>query len=67
MPQQATDHPPLRLSELPLDQQILVRLDEIIGLLDRLVTVIDVDPLPHAVERLDFLDGLWDEEEEPEP
>ena len=36
MPQQVTDHPPLRLPELPLDQQILVRLDEIIGLIDRL-------------------------------
>jgi hypothetical protein len=41
MSQQATDHPPLHLPDLPLDQQILVRLDEIIGLLDRIATELE--------------------------
>ena len=36
MPQQPTDHPPLHTSNLPFTEQILIRMDEIIGLLDQI-------------------------------
>jgi hypothetical protein len=36
MPQQPTDHPPLQTSALPFTEQVLIRLDEIIGLLDQI-------------------------------
>ena len=36
MPQQPTDHPPLQTSGLPFTEQVLIRLDEIIGLLDQI-------------------------------
>lgn len=38
MPQTPTAHPPLPTPDLPLDEQSLLRLDEIIGLLDRIAT-----------------------------
>ncbi|MBW7886584.1 MAG: hypothetical protein H3C34_28935 [Caldilineaceae bacterium] len=38
MPQPATQHPPLCQPELPWPEQILIRLDEIIGLLDGIDT-----------------------------
>ena len=36
MPQQPTDHPPLQTSNLPFTEQVLICLDEIIGLLDQI-------------------------------
>lgn len=36
MPQQPTDHPPIQTSNLPFTEQVLMRLDEIIGLLDQI-------------------------------
>ncbi|MBX3000700.1 MAG: hypothetical protein KF893_19420 [Caldilineaceae bacterium] len=43
MSQTPTNHPPLYLSELPLSEQILIRLDEIIGLLDRMTIQLEGD------------------------
>jgi hypothetical protein len=45
MSQTPTNHPPLQVIDLPLGEQILMRLDEIIGLLDRMATQLE-DDLP---------------------
>ena len=36
MPQQPTDHPPIQSADLPFTEQVLIRLDEIISLLDQI-------------------------------
>ena len=36
MPQQPADHPPIQSADLPFTEQVLIRLDEIIGLLDQI-------------------------------
>ncbi|MBI1299943.1 hypothetical protein GC175_33890 [bacterium] len=36
MPQQPTDHPPIQTADLPFTEQVLIRLDEIISLLDQI-------------------------------
>jgi hypothetical protein len=41
MSQTSTNHPPVHLPDLPPGEQILLRLDEIIGLLDRMATELE--------------------------
>ena len=48
MPQQPTDHPPLQTSALPFTEQVLIRLDEIIGLLDQIAQCLQ-DGAPSTV------------------
>jgi hypothetical protein len=66
MSQQATDHPPLHVPELSLGDQILIRLDEIIGLLDRIATELEgglpllwPDDLVEAVDADDLDNRLF--------
>jgi hypothetical protein len=61
MSQTPTAHPPLPTPDLPLGDQVLLRLDEIIGLLDRIASTLE-DCLPLGWEELlvaeDDLDAL---------
>jgi hypothetical protein len=61
MSQTSTAHPPLPTPDLPLGEQVLLRLDEIIGLLDRIASTLE-DRLPLGWEELlvveDDLDDL---------
>lgn len=81
MPQPATQHPPRCQPELPWSEQILIRLDEIIGLLDGINTSLAVLSLavtyPISVDipdtdvanrrtEMDFLPLLFQKAEEPE-
>jgi hypothetical protein len=75
MSQTPTNHPPLQVTDLPLDEQILMRLDEIIGLLDRMATQLE-DDLPlfwpgdlmerAGADEVDdiFFVGDWSDDEE---
>jgi hypothetical protein len=51
MSQTSIAHPPLPTPDLPLGEQVLLRLDEIIGLLDRIATTLDGN-LPLGWEEL---------------
>jgi len=70
--QRATHHPPSPSpTHLPWPEQLLIRLDEIVGLLDSMATRLDrllaqAEP-PLHLEHNDFLDLLIQASQEPEP